>query len=49
MKRISKRSYLLVVILLINVVAISGCKNENINNKNNDKSIRDIEINENDA
>ncbi|HSQ90044.1 hypothetical protein [Romboutsia sp.] len=49
MKRISKISYLLVVILLINVVAISGCKNENINNKNNDKSIRDIEINENDA
>lgn len=56
MKKISKISYLLVVILLTNMIAISGCKNENVESKNIDLSISEpiidkssIEINEENA
>jgi len=49
MRKILKRSYLLVIILLFNIIILMGCENDNTDRKNNDRYISSIEINKNNA
>ncbi len=49
MRKILKRSYLLVIILLFNIIILIGCANDNTDKKNNDRYIPSIEINKNNA
>lgn len=49
MRKILKRSYFLVIILLFNIIILIGCENDNTDRKNNDRYIPSIEINKNNA
>jgi 23S rRNA U2552 (ribose-2'-O)-methylase RlmE/FtsJ len=49
MRKILKRSYLLVIILLFNIIILTGCENGSTDRKNNDRYISSIEINKDNA
>lgn len=49
MRKILKKSYLLVIILLFNIIILIGCENDNTDRKNNNRYIPSIEINKNNA
>ena len=49
MRKIFKRSYLLVIILLFNIIILTGCENDRTDRKNNDRYISSIEINKDNA